>query len=452
MNRKIPVKSRLLAQREFRGKSLIGGLLPLACLALLARVGAVGQVPPGYTAISIDSEITSVQPMTGIVFWTTSPHAASDAISLEFSYMLFNDVVSDSGSYDWEPVETRLDAIAGRGHQAIFRFRYTYPGRETSVPDYIKALSDYRETEGVSEGRKTWFPDWSHPELQRFTLEFYSRFAERYDNDPRLAFIQVGFGLWGEYHIYDGPFQLGKTFPSKDFHETFFRHLESVFLKTPWNISIDAADDTYSPFREKPELIDIPFGLFDDSFMHENHSAYQGEYNASGWRFFGEDRWLTSPAGGEFSYYTDYDQQHVLDLEGPHGRSFESFAAQYHITYINGNDQPRYQTMERIKQASMACGYKFRVEAFHVKEDSSRVTVRNLGIAPLYHDAYVAVNGVRSEISLKGLAPWTSAVFPVASGTAAGGPESPLTIESDRLPEGAGIQYIGTTSVDIPGR
>ena len=28
-------------------------------------------------------------------------------------------------------------------------------------------------------------------------------FAARYDDDPRIAFLQVGFGLWGEYHIYD---------------------------------------------------------------------------------------------------------------------------------------------------------------------------------------------------------------------------------------------------------
>ncbi len=425
-------------------------------LVLLPRNHSGCQVPPGYSEVTVESGITGVQPMTGIVFWSESPHTASDAISLEFSYMLFNQVVSDSGSYDWGAVESKLDAIAGRGHQAIFRFRYTYPGRETSVPEYIKAIPGYEETKGLSEGRETWFPDWTHPELMRFTLEFYSRFAGRYDNDPRLAFIQVGFGLWGEYHIYDGPFIPGRTFPSKDFQETFFRHLESVFLHTPWSISIDAADDTYSPFSEVPELKEIRFGLFDDSFMHEKHSAYPGEYNASGWRFFGEERWLTSPAGGEFSYYTAYDQEHVLDPEGPHGRSFESFASQYHITYMIGNDQPRYQAMDRIRQASHACGYRFRVEGFYVKADSARVIVRNIGNAPLYHDAYVAVNGIRCETSLKGLPPGTAAGFRVASGTAAGGPLPSLAIESDRLPEGKEIQFMGTTSVgtgrpEMPG-
>ena len=49
----------------------------------------------------------------------------------------------------------------------------------------------------------------------------YCFIAEKYKNDPRLAFIQTGFGLWSEYHIYDGPFELGKTFPSKDFQDSF---------------------------------------------------------------------------------------------------------------------------------------------------------------------------------------------------------------------------------------
>ena len=245
----------------------------------------------------------------------------------------------------------------------------------------------------MSEGKETHFPDWTNPELKRFTLEFYSKFAERYDNDPRLAFIQVGFGLWAEYHIYSGPFILGKTFPDKAFQEAFFYHLDSTFKQIPWSISIDAADDTYSPFKAKPELKNIRFGLFDDSFMHKDHSGY----NTSCWNFFGRERYKTSPAGGEFSYYSDYDQQHVLDLpNGPYGQPYEKFARDFHITYIMGNDQPEYQTMERIKQASMASGYRFKIVSLKTASDTSVFEILNFGVAPIYYDAYIAVDGVRS--------------------------------------------------------
>jgi hypothetical protein len=109
------------------------------------------------------------------------------------------------------------------------------------VPEYIKNISTYNETEGVSEGETTWFPDWTSNVLQGFVLDFYTAFASRYDNDPRLAFLQVGFGLCGEYHIYDGPMVLGSTFPLKEFQGLFIEHMASAFHSLKWSISIDAA-------------------------------------------------------------------------------------------------------------------------------------------------------------------------------------------------------------------
>ena len=399
-----------------------------------------------FNEIHIDKTPQHIQPMTGIVFWQ-GQHQSSvkDVTSLEFSYMLFNDVVNEEEDvYDWTVVDDKLDDIASRGHQAVFRFRYVYVGEETSVPDYIKNLPDYNETEGTSEGQTTWFPDWTNQELQDFTLEFYTHFAQRYDNDPRLAFLEVGFGLWGEYHIYDGPFELGVTFPSIEFQEAFFRHLDTTFTQTPFMISIDAAsidtDPPYTPFYSHPDLLEIPFGLFDDSFMHEEFGN-PDDYNTESWNFFDRNRYKIAPAGGEFSYYTQYDQQHVLDYpNGPYGKPFEYFANEFHITFIIGNDQALYQTPERIEQAGRASGYLFKIISFLSKTDSSLVAVKNVGVAPFYYDAYVTVNGVRSDVSLKLLAPGDSVLCPVA----AGGNDPVLTIESDRLVDGQEIEYLGT--------
>ncbi len=395
-----------------------------------------------FTDLYLNDSITKVQPMTGIVFWNNSGNSNTDAISLEFSYMLFNDVVSDSASYNWTAVEDKLYDIAARGHQAIFRFRYVYPGYETSVPDYILDRDDYNETVGKSEGKDTHFPDWTNDELKRFTMEFYTKFAARYDNDPRLAFIQVGFGLWAEYHIYSGPFTLGVTFPSKEFQEQFFYHLDTTFVNIPWSISIDAANDKYTPFVEKPELKDIKFGVFDDSFMHQNHSGY----NTSNWNFFNRDRYKTSPAGGEFSYYSTYDQQHMLDYpSGPYGKAYETFARDFHITYIMGNDQPRYQTMERIKDASMASGYRFKIESLMTAADTSVFEILNYGVAPIYYDAYIAVDGVKSPGSLKLLAPGETKIFSVS----AGADGAVISIECDKLVEGQEIQFYGTQELPL---
>ena len=353
--------------------------------------------------IPLQSKVENVQPMTGIVLWNTNGRSitAKDKIQLEYSYMLYNDVCKEQGVFDWTPMDKLLEEVASRGHQAVVRFRYTYVGQQCAVPDYIKEWPGYEETVGKSEGRTTYFPDWRCEELQRFHLEFHKKFAERYDSDPRLAFVQTGFGLWAEYHIYDGPCKIGRTFPSKDFQETFFKEMQNYFKETTWSISIDAADSFYSPLKAKKELLDIRFGNFDDSFMHETHH----EYNRDCWMFFGEDRYKIAPRGGEFSYYSDYDQRHCLDKEGMYGRTFESQVEEYHMTYILGNDQPGYQSMDRIKEASMSMGYRFAVKDYRQKGDEAAVLIANVGVAPIYRDAYVEVGGVKGEYSLKNLMP-----------------------------------------------
>ena len=388
--------------------------------------------------IKLKSSITSVQPMTGIVFWPDNDRIDTDAIQLEFSYVLYNQVVKDSGVYDWTSIDNLLDEVSARKHQAILRFRFVYPGFETSVPGYIKNLSEYHETKSISEGLDTWFPDWTNSELQRFVLEFYTKFGEKYQNDPRLAFLQTGFGLWAEYHIYDGPFELGTTFPSKEFQESFFNHLDVALKNIPWSVSIDAANETYSPLSRNTNLLNIHFGLFDDSFMHEKHSAY----NETSWKFFGSKRYLTSPAGGEFSYYSDFDQRNVLNTEGVYGVTYEKAADQFHISYMIGNDQPSYQTMERIKEAGLARGYKFEVVSFKASKDTSVVEIKNNGVAPFYYDAYASVNGIRSKESLRFLPPGKSVVCHISSG----GVDPVLTIESDHLIKGQKIEYMADLS------
>ena len=390
-----------------------------------------------FVRVSLKSEIKGIQPMTGIALWTNNGRCSKypDCLQLEFAYMLYNDVCKGKDVYDWTPMDNLLEKVASRGHQLVVRFRYTYVGQECAVPDYIKAWPGYEETVGKSEDEDTAFPDWRCEELQRFHLEFHKRFAERYDNDPRLAFVQTGFGLWAEYHIYDGPMVMGKTFPSKEFQAQFFKEMEKYFKYTTWSISIDAADSYYSPLKAQPELLNIRFGNFDDSFMHKTHN----EYNRDCWLFFGLDRYKNAPCGGEFSYYSTYDQKHCLDTSGMYGRKFEDEVAKYHMTYINGNDQPGYQSMDRIKDASMSMGYKFEIKDYRVKGDEAEVLIANCGVAPIYRDAYVSIAGIRGEFSLKNLMPG-ECVWVRIKGEGVSASVVP-EIQCDHLVEGQKIEY-----------
>jgi hypothetical protein len=277
-----------------------------------------------------------------------------------------------------------------------------------------------------SEGKDTGFPDWSNAEYQRFFLEFYQKFAEKYDQDPRLAFLETGFGLWAEYHVYSGPEEPGKTFPSLDFQAHFFQHLTSVFKNTPWIISEDAHEGKRTPFASQPELLKLKFGIFDDSF----HLAWNPGYNLDGWTFFGRERFKESPMGGEILF--------------PNKERVELFAnnwpeqtRNFGMTFMICEQLPRWNSMEQIAGYSMACGYKFKITKFETSPTESQVTVLNTGVAPIYYDAFVTVNSVRSAESLKYLQPGEARQFVVK----AGGEYPKLTIECDRLVPGQRIEF-----------
>ena len=418
-------------------------------------------------SVALNKSIESLEPMKGIVFWPDQAKSQKDlqgSISLEFSYCLPCAVVTgktgDKINYDWSSFESMLNDIKSRGHQAIVRFRIEYPSETitnasgctekvkgaTAVPNYIKANKSYTETYSEDPGGDgpTYYADWSNKELQWFYKQFYTDFSAKYDKDPRIAFVQAGFGHWAEYHIYGTTLKLDTNFASKDYQSTFLQHLDTLFQETPWSISIDAADKKYTPIAGNKTLLALNFGLFDDSFMHEKHDISQGEGdNEKNWQTIGTDRWKTSPAGGEISYYEDKDQHEFLNPAGLYGVTWEDAAAKYHMTYVIGNDAPEgsYATKERVYEASSYAGYKFEITGYAVNKVSAAVRVKNIGIAPLYHNAYVTVNGVRSEKSLKGLLPGEEATFTIA-GLTIGDSESPeVSITSDKLLNDATIPY-----------
>jgi hypothetical protein len=198
-------------------------------------------------------------------------------------------------------------------------------------------------------------------------------------------------------------------------------------------ISVDAADGDYSPFEQQSALLGLRFGVFDDSFLCKQHARV----NALNWRFFGQYRWRQSPGGGEFSYYNKRDQKLALSADGPNGRSFEDMAADFHVSFMIGNDQPRYQTMERIAESGMAIGYRMTITECKTDGSDWRISVTNTGIAPMYHDAYLAVAGQRCTQTLKGLLPGESLVCDIRSA----GDRADITIESDRLVPGQMIPW-----------
>ena len=403
-----------------------------------------------FRPVHIKSKVDAVQPATGLVLWSDNAEDRNatygKSISLEYAYCLPCQVVTgkqgETVQYDWRSFDAWLDEVASRNHQAVVRFRYEYPGDDsvdgnpgtTAVPDYIKGLPDYHETYNENEDGETWYADWTNAELQRFTLQFYADFNARYGKDPRIAFLELGFGHWSEYHIFGTELDPGVNFPSDAYQKEFLTYVDDV-LDIPWLISIDAADS--SPIVDDDQLMALGFGLFDDSFMHAEH---EGDYNEECWDAIGAgSRWQTGVCGGEISYYTSADQKNFLNPAGMYGVTWKQAAAKYHISFMIANDAPRgtYGTAQRFKEAALECGYHFQLTALSTDGGKTRAEITNTGVAPIYRDAFLTVGGVRSAESLKGLLPGKTRQIVIEKATDG----RDVTIESDFILPGQTIQF-----------
>ena len=389
------------------------------CLMCCLTIVLFAQEPVGnnqsWQKVDLQRNITHPQPMTGVVLWPYKAKKVNalygDCIQLEFEYFEPREMVKglrEDGSiiYDWSIFEKTLTEVAGRGHQLIARFFYEYPATppdiaETVVPQFIKDLPDYEESYSTASG--TYYADWSNQALQDFTMDFYRTFIETFGKDIRLAFLQIGFGHWAEYHIYPTKVEYGKNIPSLEFQTEFLLMVDELCGDLPWMVSKNAADN--SPIPTDQNLLAMDFGLFEDSFMGEYF--LNGGYNKA-WNNLskGMTRWHIGVYGGEIGPGSE-ERYNFLNPEGMFGHQFEDVAAKYHISYAISNqvvDNP-HGTPERVKKASMSIGYRFVVKDCLSDGISTRILVYNDGIAPLYRDAYFAIGDVRSQSTLRGLLP-----------------------------------------------
>lgn len=87
----------------------------------------------------------------------------------------------------------------------------------------------------------------------------------------------------------------------------------------------------------------------------------------------------------------------------------------------------------------MSMGYRFAIKDYRIKGDKAAVLVSNVGVAPIYRDAYVAVEGVRGEYSLRNLMPGEEKwVLISADGLSSA---SVPQIECDHIVDGQKIEY-----------
>ncbi len=253
------------------------------------------------------------------------------------------------------------------------------------------------------DGDKKYWPsdmqedDYSSDQFRKRLLRLISRLGECWNNDPRVAWVQMGIiGKWGEHHSPDVTPEMQKL-------------LGDAFTK--------AFPNTMVTVRHPWEFKDYEFGIYWDSWAHIQQMSKHG----GGIENLGK-RWQTRPMGGECAYnwgkYKVQPGDNPNDtLRDPEHRSFLIDSIhRFHCSnlgWVAEYDENEPKVRAGAEEVQKAFGYRFILEEVKYTGTLSpgqkfdvAFKVRNTGSTPIYANWPV-------EISL--LNPKTRAV--VWSGT-----------------------------------
>ena len=392
-------------------KLRLSALIRSLVLLLLAGPVALptqanGQVSLPYAPAPIDNPLKGLVPYAGDKRHLF-PH------SMEFAYLPLSDLMVGPNEFRWQKLEERLDDIASRGHQTVFRIWMEYPGHEEGIPPFltvqgVKVTTWLNTNTAPFPSRQVRTPDYEDPRLRQALQNFIAALGQRYDGDPRVGYITAGLlGTWGEWHTYPKTELMASKRVQSEVMDAYEKH----FRQTPVLLRYPAGPKTWAYAANH----DRRLGYHDDSFAWATLETEQEEDN---WFFVpamksGDpgcvERWKTQPIGGEIrpelwgkifdDNYTPHKQQ-----------TFAECVQQTHATWLmdTGIFRER-QSDERIRNAQREVrrmGYEFHVVHAMLVGTRLQVQIRNTGVAPFYHDwtlrlGLVADNRLTSAVQTK---------------------------------------------------
>ncbi|NQX71365.1 DUF4832 domain-containing protein [Paenibacillus alba] len=323
------------------------------------------------------------------------------------------------GQFDWAGIEAKYQFAywSSLGKKLNLRLVMDTPTEDPThkdIPDWL--YDELVQAEG-SAGAGKWYntesigsgfaPNYSSPVLVSEHERMIQAYAEHYDNDPRVAFIQIGsLGHWGEFHNW--PEDVSGKFPQLTISNQYVSHYINNFHHKLIGMR--------KPF---PIAAEHHFGLFNDVFGDKGSTKSFLDWTINGWNEInlylepGEnapdvqaaskmpDFWKVNYSGGEF---TSGNPLQSLKDEVMMESLYETYAS--HTSWLGPSSPADYQVgkdgvtqavQENMDTMLKTMGYRFVLEsASHQASAQAGDSVtlatywNNKGVAPFYMDWPVA--------------------------------------------------------------
>ncbi|MFK8030051.1 MAG: DUF4832 domain-containing protein [Gammaproteobacteria bacterium] len=222
--------------------------------------------------------------------------------------------------------------------------------------------------------------DYDSPQFQARVTRLVQRLGEAWNDDPRIAFVELGiFGKWGEHHSPD-PTQAMQDLVGQAFVDAFPDKLVSV--RQIWN-----------------DFQGFGFGEYWDSWAHQQQMWPDGGGTAA--MNANSLRYLNNYIGGEVAYnwgdwQTQPGESPTDSVSDPVHREFiENSIRWLHCTqlrWISAYDDDNPVAQAGAEKLQRAMGYRFVLDEVAFTPSvlngvlNFEATITNEGSAPFYYD------------------------------------------------------------------
>lgn len=221
--------------------------------------------------------------------------------------------------------------------------------------------------------------DYTSTQFQSRVLRLIDRLGVAWNNDPRIAFIELGiFGKWGEHHSPDPTPEMQKLV-GEAFKKAFPD--KKVSVRHTWS-----------------EFLGFGFGEYWDSWAHYQQMWAHGHPISE--QNNGSKLYLTNYIGGEVAYnwgpwHLQPGESPTKSVSDPIHRDFIINSIRWlhgtQLRWISNYDQTNEKARNGAEQIQKVFGYRFKLEevGFNSKIDNGltvELTVTNEGSAIFYYN------------------------------------------------------------------
>lgn len=309
--------------------------------------------------------------------WCPYPNAGSiqQPYSMVFQYISWRELEPVEGDFRFAEWEQTWDSPAAKDKHIVFRVYVDYPKKPSGLPDWLRQAGvkefAYEEYGGGQS------PDYDDPRMIAGMERLIAALGQRYNNNPRIAFIQLGLlGFWGEWHT----FPRTKLYASPATERRVIDAYRSAFPDKSLMVRYARG------YAGEQEWI----GFHDDMFPEDTDNGKDWSFLAGLRKSQRTENWKVAVIGGEMVpgqaqrwLGTDFDTTWSM-LE----RSHFTWVGPYCPALTRSPDE---QFRKRCEQLVRKLGYEFQIaELTHATVTSagqpSRLALqgRNIGVAPFY--------------------------------------------------------------------